>query len=568
MNHPTPAIVTQAAVRRFPRAVLLLFCCAYILSGFLGRDAWKSADMTALGYMAELAWGSAHWLTPTLMGVPADNPALLPYWLGAWSMALAPSWLAADFAPRIPFGALLALTMLSTWYATYYVARSPQAQPVAFAFGGEAQPTDYARAMADGGLLAFIACLGLAQLSHETTPALAQLAFSALCFYAAAALPYRRTGPAIAGVLGLSGLALSGAPTLTVLFGLGSAVIHYLDQTEDPTNPARKTRIRWESVAIVLLTAAVSGLAWALNLWRWKIEFPHALWADWNGYAQLLLWFTWPAWPLAVWTLWRWRHQLFNRRISRHMALPVWFVAVCAVGALSTGSSDRTLLLCLPALATLAAFALPTLKRQVAALIDWFTLLFFSGCGFTIWVVWIAMQTGFPHQPAANVARLAPGFEARFSVFAFAIAVAATLAWAWLVKWRVGRHRAAIWKSLVLPAGGAALCWLLLMTLWMPLLNYAQSYTALVRRTVNTMDTPGCAETRGLGSGQIAAFQFYGHLHLRAARRTPVCQWLLVEPAGPDMSAPASVDSTHWQLQASIRHPVDAGESVLLFRRR
>ncbi|MFZ9180222.1 MAG: hypothetical protein ACO21V_13530, partial [Limnohabitans sp.] len=46
----------------------------------------------------------------------------------------------------------------------------------------------------------------------------------------------------------------------------------------------------------------------------------------------------------------------------------------------------------------------------------------------------------------------------------------------WLVHWRAGRHRAALWKSLVLPAGGAALCWLLLMTLWLPALDYARSY--------------------------------------------------------------------------------------------
>ena len=82
---------------------------------------------------------------------------------------------------------LLALTLVATWYGVYYLARSPQAQPVAFAFGGEASPTDYARAMADGGLLALIASLGLAQLSHETTPALAQLGFTALTFYAMAA---------------------------------------------------------------------------------------------------------------------------------------------------------------------------------------------------------------------------------------------------------------------------------------------------------------------------------------------------------------------------------------------
>jgi 4-amino-4-deoxy-L-arabinose transferase-like glycosyltransferase len=91
VNLPTPAIVTQAGARRFPRWALLLFCCAYAFPGFLGRDAWKSADMTALGYMAELVRGTSDWFSPTLMGLPADNPAVLPYWLGACSTLPTPS---------------------------------------------------------------------------------------------------------------------------------------------------------------------------------------------------------------------------------------------------------------------------------------------------------------------------------------------------------------------------------------------------------------------------------------------------------------------------------------------
>ena len=198
MNQPTPAIVAQGAVNRLPRIALLLFTIAYVLPGYLGRVPWKSADMTAFGYMAELAGGSGNWLSPKLMGMSPEVDALLPYWLGAWAMQWAPSWLAPDFAVRIPFGLMLALTMAATWYGTYYLARSPKAQPVAFAFGGEARPADYARAIADGGLLALIACLGLAQLAHETTPALAQLCFTALLFYALAALPYRPVAPATA----------------------------------------------------------------------------------------------------------------------------------------------------------------------------------------------------------------------------------------------------------------------------------------------------------------------------------------------------------------------------------
>jgi 4-amino-4-deoxy-L-arabinose transferase-like glycosyltransferase len=253
--------------------------------------------------------------------------------------------------------------------------------------------------------------------------------------------------------------------------------------------------------------------------------------------------------------------------LSRHLALPVWFVLLCLFATLTTGASDRTLLLSLPAMSVLAAFALPTLKRQVAALIDWFTLLFFSGCGLTIWVVWIAMQTGFPSKPAANVERLAPGFEASFSSLAFVLAVAATVAWAWLVQWRVGHHRTAIWKSLVLPAGGAALCWLLLMSLWMPLLNYAQSYGALVKRTLSQLDKPGCIETYRLGQGQVAAFQFYGKITLRPVTKVPTCPWLLAEPA-PDMSVPSAINLGQWEQAALIAHPVSRSETVLLLKRK
>ena len=42
---------------------------------------------------------------------------------------------------------LLALTLLFTWYAAYHLARSESAQPLPFAFGGEATPADYARAI-------------------------------------------------------------------------------------------------------------------------------------------------------------------------------------------------------------------------------------------------------------------------------------------------------------------------------------------------------------------------------------------------------------------------------------
>jgi hypothetical protein len=565
VNQPTPAIVAQGAVQRLPRIALLLLCIAYVLPGFLGREPWKSADIAALGYMTELARGGANWFAPRMMGLPPEIDALLPYWLGAWAMQLAPAWIAPDFAARIPFGLLLTLALLATWYGTYYLARSPQAQPVAFAFGGEASPPDYARAVADGGLLAFIASLGLAQLSHETTPTLAQLSFTALLFYALAALPYRTLASAIAGVLGLTGLVLSGAPFMAMMFGAGSALIYLLDRSSEPDMGRQK--ISWAG-GIAILTVLLAVLATGLDLWRWRIELPEASWIRWRNQGRLLLWFTWPAWPLALWTLWRWRRQLVHGGApSRHLALPLWFACVAVGTTMTTGAADRSLLLALPALAALAAFALPTLGRSVAALIDWFTLIFFSGCVISVWLVWIAVQTGVPGQIAANITRLAPGFKPSFTVAPFLIAILATLAWFWLVMWRAGRHRAAIWKSLVLPAGGAVLCWLLLMTLWLPLLDFARSYAPLVHRTMVILQRPPrCVEVHGLNRGQIAAFQFHGQLTTKPVNSQARCPWLIVNRDEvhtlPTTSAP-----TPWTLHSTLRHQYDRDENLLIYKR-
>ena len=562
MNQPTPAIVAQDAVRRLPRLALWLFCLAYVLPGFLGRGPWKRADLTTFGYMAELARGSSDWWHPTLGGLPPEVDGLMTYWLGAWAIQLAPAWLSSDLAARLPFMLMLVLTLVAVWYGTYYLARSPLAQPVAFAFGGEAAPKDYARAVADGGLLAFIACLGLAQLAHETTPALTQLWFAGLLFYGVAALCYRPIASTLATAIGLAGLTLSGAPSVGLALGLGCSVIYLFEAAQTGAGVSKH-----RAYGVLATTLACAVLATQLQLWRWSINLPTFSDGGWQGLGRLFLWFTWPAWPLACWSLWHWRRQLFAARLSsRHLWLPVWFVAVASAATMTTSAADRSLLLALPALAALAAFALPTLGRSVGALIDWFTLIFFSGCALIIWVVWISMQTGFPAQPARNVARLAPGFVHSFSLTLFFIALSASLTWAWLVFWRVGRHRSAIWKSLILPAGGAALCWLLLTTLWMPLLDYARSYAPLVAQTSALVPAnTRCVSTLGLSRSQIAAFQFHGNLNLIPVDQVADCPWLLGDASVLNYLAQSPQD---WQSHGTLRHPADAKEKLLLYSRK
>lgn len=572
MNQPTPAIVAQSAVRRLPRAALLLLCAAYLIPGLLGRGPWKSADVEAYGYMAQLAAsteGWARWLDPVLLGLRPETPALLPYWLGAWAIQLAPGWLRPDLAVRIVFGVLLWGAFTATWYAVYYLARTPRAQPVAFAFGGEARPTDYARAIADGGLLALLASLGLAQLGHETTPALAQLFFAACLFYGVAALPYRPAAGGVTLLLAMPGLALSGAAAMALTLGGGALVLALAERREDgqpaeaPLYPGRSIGVM---VGALALTLAVSA---ALHLLHWRIVLPGSvpgvsLWVDLRSEIKLLIWFTWPAWPLALWTLWRWRRLLR----ARHVAVPMWFLLVPLATTLLTAFSERSLLLSLPPLATLAAFALPTFRRSVSALIDWFTLLFFTGGALFIWLYWISLQTGVPAKPAANVARLAPGFVHEFHLLPFVFALLGTAAWLWLVRWRTGHHRAALWKTLVLPAGGVTLCWLLAMTLWLPALDYARSYAPQASALAARMGPqPGCVAELGLKRPQIAALQHHGRLALQPLNSHSPCGWLLVNPEAIGLLH-LIVDLERWELLGTFRRPTSAGDDLLLYQRR
>ncbi len=366
------------------------------------------------------------------------------------------------------------------------------------------------------------------------------------------------------------------------IWDLPTRIFHWLLPPPPPPAPVppqlRANWIDWHArLGLLAIGLVAFRLVWglvgaaaaaALDQWRWKIALPGWNLAAWQGLGELLVWFAWPAWPLTLWTLWRWRDRLLGKTLNRHLLVPLWFTAVTVASSLLTGASDRTLLLALPSLAALAAFALPTLKRQMAAWIDWFTLFFFSSCGIIIWVVWIAMQTGVPAQPAANVARLAPQFQHSFSLATFFIAICATLVWAWLVKWRVGKHRAALWKSLVLPAGGAGLCWLLLMTLWMPLLNHAQSYASLVRnarQALTAAPADACIAVYALPQGTLAALRTYGGLHLQPLSKALNCAWLATE-AQENGQAPAWAQSAGWAPYRLISNAVGDNEDFWLLQ--
>ena len=554
---PNPALVTQDAARRLPRLALLLFCAAYVLPGLFGRDPWRGADLNAFGQMLAIAEGRASWLVPALGGVATDA-ALLPHWIGALAILIGqPLGIDSALSARLPFALLLALTLTAVWYATFHLARSDAAQPLPLAFGGEASPTDYARAIADGALLALIATLGLLQLGHETTPELAQLAAVACLQWAMAAAAHRGWQARAGVLLALPVLAACGAPTMAMALGLGGGVICLRSQ-----DAGLRALAPWLLGALGLSAL----LAWPTHSWAWRV----APSLDAAALTRLLLWFLWPAWVLAVWTLWQWRRQLTRR----HLSIPLLGLAVSLGACLAMGGSDRALMLGVPAIAVLAAFALPTLHRGSTAAIDWFSVFFFTVFATVIWIFYAAMQTGAPAWALRNVMRLAPGFQSELSLPALVLAMLGTAAWLWLVRWRTGRQRQVIWKSLVLPAGGVALCWLLLMTLGLPLLDYARSNRPLVERLVRQVPVGACIAAPGAPPSLVAALEFHGPRRVDASAtaaqgRCPVLM-LVVAQRGSKVAISAAVaaqTSRGWQELTRERRPTDRSEVVVVYRR-
>ena len=247
-----------------------------------------------------------------------------------------------------------------------------------------------------------MATLGLLQLGHETTPELVQLAGAALFLYALAASAVPHGG---ARVRRRWSRCRSWRPAArraiaTRAWRSSAALICW----RSSLRAGARASPPWVAAAGVLAAALATALR-RLGLAR-------------RGSARTL--------PVAGASL----RQLRLVHLAGLAAGPVDAVALARppaasahlgaaglrrssalLACLAMGGSDRALMLALPPLAVLAAFALPTLQRSTAAAIDWFSVFFFSVCALAIWVIYAvdADRRARPSRPPTS-RELAPGF--------------------------------------------------------------------------------------------------------------------------------------------------------------
>lgn len=570
-----PVRLAAAATRALPRWGMPLLTLLYILPGLVGRAPWKNDDAAGFGIMWTMAHGGwQDWLLPNVAGLALPEEGPLAFWLGALGIMLFGSVAGDVFAARTATVAVFLLGALSLWYCAYLLGRRADAQPLRLAFGGQPEPRDYGRTLADATLLIYLGCLGLWR-SHETSAEALLVALVSFTLYTLARYaerPDRRNALLLGCALGALALTRGWAVPLA----LWLCLLAFLPALAPGLERRRTT---WH-LLLALGPALLPALAWWLAAHHTQPygRAPFTAWMEWNlaqtGLPRLDalkyflrdgIWFFWPAWPFAGWAVYAWRRQ----HQALHITLPLAFAGALALVALATPVPEESKLIpLLPPLAVLAAFGLPTMKRGAINAVDWFSVITFSLLAGILWLYWIAMQTGWPGQMARNALKLSPGFQPGFSGAAFAVALGASLGWLALVHWRLARRPAVLWRAVVLSSGGAILCWLLAMTLFLPWLDYMKSYASVARGIARHLPQGAtCVETNA-GPAQRASFAYFGGIPL-AGFGAPECKVLLVQDnikSGRQEDSAKPFRGREWQLLWIGNRPSDRDERFRLYR--
>lgn len=566
-----PVRLPASATITLPRWGLIGLCLLYILPGIIRRDPWKTDDAAGFGIMWTMAHGTmADWLSPNIVGLPMPNDGPLAFWVGAILIKLF-GWVAGDaLAARLSILVFFAIGAASVWRTAYVLGGRGEAQPLKLAFGGQPAALDYGRTLADGALLIYMACLGLLLRSHETaTPALL-VALVATSFYSAACVFDRtriKDALLLGATLGLLVLTRGWTVPLGLLMAMFLLAALRYRRVLQPlmlyTLPLTLLiPLAWFA-AHSLLVPADAGLAGQWMSGKFLMAGGPTF-ANIRFLGKTLLWYAWPAWPIALWAIYAWRTHA-----CLHILLPATGIAALLLLNLAAPvSRDVDLLPLLPPLAILATFGLPTLKRGAINAIDWFSVMALSAMAAFIWLGWIAKQTGWPAQLAKNAFKLAPGFKPEFNLIALLIALASSLGWLLLLQWRLGRRPPVLWRAVVLSTGGLVLCWLLLMTLWLPWLNYGQSYAEVAQQIKKRLpDNYRCVNARGVGPAQRASFAYLGEVQF-SKTNDERCEFLLVQDTGVrKQRAQLSVVESEFTLLWQGRRASDRNESFRLFKR-
>ena len=481
----------------------IALCAIWIFTGLFPHDPWKPDEAHGFGLVLHILQ-SGDWVVPTLAGEPFMQKPPVFFITAAAFATLFGGLLEVHDAARLASGFYMSLVL-------FFIALS----------GREL----YGREHGWVAPLALIGCVGLLIRAHQMITDTALLAGFAIGLYGLC-LSARR--PVLAGLaLGTgAGLGFMAKGLLAPgLLGLCALLL-----------PLAFATWRRRQHLLVLLASSIAILPWltiwplALHArspdlfgeWFWTNDFGRFLGLNDFGpesapgeYFVMLLWYAWPALPLATWVLWQRGREAF---VTPQLQLPM-LVFVVAFVTLSLSADARELYampMLLP-LSLLAAASIDALKRSAANFLDWFGIMTFGLLAAMLWTAYIALMTGWPASLAARLSELHPGFDARFDPLTLVVAVAATLLWVGLV-WRVGRSNR---RAIMNWAAGLTLFWVLTNLFLLAYIDYGKTYRGMIEQVKVHLPAKGCVASQNFGESQRALLDYFAGVKTQRLERIP-----------------------------------------------
>ena len=526
---------------------------AWVLFGLVGHDPWKADEAYTFGIVVDLL-RHGDWVVPTLAGESFVEKPPLFYIVSAAAAYLFGGLLPLHDAARLATGLFVGTALL---------------------FLGLTAREIYGRGHAAACVMIFISCLGTFVRLHQLITDVALLAGMAIGTFGLALARRRHWSAGLALGTGMAcaffakGLLGPGLLALTSLLLLSFA-------------PWRT----WRYMSILSVAALIAIIPAAIWMYALHARSPE-LFREWlvvnnfgrflgftrigphappGYYGYTLLWYAFPALPLAgyaVWTAWR-RSEADS--VRRNMQLPaVLAIVVASVLGFANDSRELYLLPLMLPLSLLAAVGIVWLPAAGANAMSGSARWGFGAAAILIWLGWVVLVTGFPSQLQSLLLDYQPGFVPRIHWIHLALAVCATLVAGTFMS---RRRRTSSGHALTQWALGLTLCWALLATLWMPYFDAGKSYRAMIGSLAAQLPRNGCVASLNLGEPQRGLMVYFAKVTTVRLEVAPDarCDALLVQ-GRRSIGAPPPEAESDWIAVWEGARPGDLKEFYRLYRR-
>lgn len=538
MSSP-PALLGERAKTH----LLLVLCAIWLCMGLVGHSPWKPFESHVISTVKTIL-DTGNWIAPTSASNPfIINPPLYYLSAAATTQLLSPlaSFLAAHDAARIVTGLWMVITLLMM---------------------GMTGRELWGKGVGRQTTFILIGAMGLVVSAHTMLPAISALSGIAIGFYAlslAARKPYRASM--------LLGLGLSVSFLSTGVLPLAILICTCLAL---PILFSAWRNIKFvKFMAVGFLVASPFIFGWLLLCHNF---YPDQLYHWWGNstktfdqlnhayYLKTLLWFAWPALPLSIWGLWRYRKQLFNN--AKFQLIITFFVF--AFGLIGLGNDNEVF--ALPLLIPLTAMAggsIETLKRGTAGALNWFGLLLLGLMSGLIWLGWVAMIVDSPSKIKERLNFLSGMTHLNFNWLAFIFAITITLIWLFAIarSQHTNRSSATNW------AIGMTSVWTLLMTLWLPMIESARGYQQVFTSLKQALPAKhGCVANKGLGDAQKDLVHYFAYIKTQNSETSGIlkCNLYLIQD---EKNREKVLLGDQWKQIWSGKRVSDRRESFRLFQR-